>query len=328
MILDNKRIFLAGATGSAGANILEYLLKNYPSTRIRALHRSSPDPKPYYEDPKVEYICSDLTIKEDCRLAVQGCDCVIMAAAYTGGSKFVQSNPLKYVHENYLMNINLLTAVIDQNIQRAVWLTSSSLYQPVQKNIKEDELDYLKDPPPIHFGFGWFGRFFEKYCRFRHQMHGTEILIARVSNIYGYYSRFDEERSNFIPALIKKAVNQIDPYEVWGSPDIVRDVVYAEDVAKAAMAMLEREEVKFDIFNIGTGGSATVKDAVNYALEAAGHKPSKIIYQRDEQKVRSFTGLDCSKAKEMLGWEPKYSLKEGIDKTTAWWIKNKDSWTR
>lgn len=326
MYLDGKRIFLAGATGLAGTSVLNDILGQYPNTKIRASYYEHT--RPFIQNDRVDYVFCDLKSLEDCRRAVKGCDGAIMAAAFSAGAGVLSAARREFAVDNVLINSRLLEAFFLEQVKRIVYVGSAVLYQECGGHIREDELDFTKDPHPAHFGLGWMVRFVEKLCRFWHDRYGMEILIARTANIFGPYAKFDPGGSNFIPAIIRKAVDRIDPFEVWGNPDVTRDVIYAEDFGRAIALMMACDPIKFDVFNIGSGVQTRVGDVVDWALKYAGHRPAKIQYQSDKPVTTPFRALDCSKAKNLLGWETQYKVEEGIEKTTRWWIENKEWWKK
>lgn len=325
MDLNHQTVFLAGSTGLAGSGILRRLLRHFPGTRIRAAYYSHLEP--FVTDPRVEYVRGDLRSEQDTRSMVRGCDCAVMAAAVTGGARMAIERPAAQVNDNLIMNARLLESFRAERVNRVVWIGSASLYQETDGRVREDDLDLNRDPHPAYFGLGWVLRAVEKLCRFWHDQFGLEIVIARASNIYGPYAKFDPETSNFIPAIIRKAVDHMDPFEVWGRPDVTRDVVYVDDLADAAIAMMEHAEIKFGVFNVGAA-AATVETVVQEALKSAGHRPSRIEYQSDRPMTLKSRLLDCSKAADRLGWRPRHSLEEGIRLTTEWWIQNKERWKK
>lgn len=325
MNLNNKTIFLAGATGSVGASITEYILSNYPKTKIRAVYRHI---KPFINHNRIEYVNGDLRLYDDCRRTVKGCDCAIMAASHSGGSKVMSAEPWQFLNDNIIMNAQMLEAFYYENIKRVVYIGTSAVYQEFEGYIKESELDLNKEPSPAYFGYGWLTRFTEKLCRFWHDKTGMETIIVRAANIFGPYANFNPERSYFIPAIIKKAADKMDPFEVWGSPDVTRDVIYCEDFAKAILMMLDNENIKFDIFNIGSGLKTTVGEVVNWALKYAEHKPSKINYDLSQPTTIKFRALDILKAKKILGWQPDHTIEYGIKKTAQWWKENGKTWIK
>ena len=89
--LDDKRVFVAGATGLAGYTILQHILDSCPSVRIRGTCYQNT--RPCVEDARIEYVAADLRHLDDCRRAVRGCDCAIMAAACTGGAWQLKNEP-------------------------------------------------------------------------------------------------------------------------------------------------------------------------------------------------------------------------------------------
>lgn len=326
MYLDHKRVFLAGSTGLAGSSIMNYLLAQYPTTKIRACYHTHT--KPFIQHERVEYVDGDLRSQEDCRRMAQGCDCAIMAAANTGGASVLASRPWTQVNDNVTMNVQMLEAFHFENVTRVVYIGSATLYQEFEGHIKEHELDLNQDPHPAYLGIGWVVRFVEKLCQFWHKESGMEIMIARSANIFGPHAKFDPATSNFIPAIIRKAVENMDPFEVWGSPDVTRDVIYSADFARAIVMMMETDQIAFDTFNIGSGVKTTVAEVVRWALQYARHFPDKITYLSDKPVTIRCRALDCSKTKEMLGWQPQYTIEEGVKKTTRWWIENKAWWKK
>ena len=326
MYLDNKLVFLSGSTGLVGSSVMKYLLDNYPTTRIRASFYEHT--KPFIKHDRVEYVYGDLRLRKDCKRISAGCDCAIMAAANSGGSNVFVSEPWKQIDDNISMCSLQLESFYSQNVKRVVYISSAILYQDLERHIKEDELDLNIDPHTSYFGLGWVLRFVEKLCKFWHDRYGMEILVLRAANIFGPYALFDPQASNFIPALIRKAVDKEDPFEVWGSPDVTRDVIYSEDFARAVVMALDSDEIEFDTFNIGSGVQTSVQDVVGWALKYADHKPSTIRYRSDKPTTNKFRAIDCSKAKERLGWQLECGIEDGIRRTTEWWIKNRSWWTK
>lgn len=325
MYLNNKLIFLAGATGSVGSAILEYLLSNYPAVKIRASYNQT---EPFIKHRSIDYVKGDLRTQDDCRRMIKGCACAIMAASHSGGSKVMTAEPWKFLNDNIIMNVRMLEAFYYENVKRIVYIGTSAVYQEFEGYIKENELDLNKEPSPAYFGYGWLTRFIEKLCKFWHEKTGMEIIVIRAANIYGPYASFDPGRSYFVPAIIRKAVEKMDPFEVWGSPDVTRDVIYSEDFARAVVMLLDNEKIKFDVFNIGSGIKTTVGDVVKWALIYAGHKPEKINYDLTKPTTIKFRALDISKIKNVIGWHPEYTIEEGIKKTVEWRMENKTKWKK
>jgi len=325
MDLNQKKIFVAGATGMVGSAILRDILGYYPQARIRAsCHRI----KPSFLHKQVDYVDGDLKDIQDARRMVRGCDYAIMAAAYTGGAEFVASNNWMHMKENLLINLQMLEAFLLERVKRFIYIGSATLYQESEANIKEQDLDLNKYPNRAYLAFGWAIRFIEQISSFLHQQHGIEAIVIRASNIFGPYARFDPKASNFIPAIIRKAVDRMDPFEVWGTADVARDVIYVDDFARACVMLLENDKYKFDVFNVGSGVKTTVGEVVTWALKYAKHTPHEIKYIENMPTTVKSLILDCSKIRKAIDWQPRYTQEEGIKKTAEWWIENKERWNR
>jgi len=324
-MLKNKKIFLAGSTGQAGTGILKHIVEKSPTTKIRA---SFHETKPFIQHKQVEYVKGDLRSVDDCRKMVKGCDCAIMAASRAGGANFIRTHPWEHMDENLMMNKQMLRAFQLEKIKRVIFIGSAVVYQSFEGSIKEGDMDFNKEPHQAYYGYAWAFRFLEKLCKFLHEKYDMEIITVRAANIFGPYDKFNPDVSNFISALIRKAVDKMDPFEVWGEPDVVRDVIYTDDFARAITMMVDNTDVKFDTFNLGSGVKTSVGDAVNWAIKYSGHKPSEIKWIQNKPTTIKFRALDCSKIKKTFGWEPQTTIEEGIKKTTQWWIENKNWWKR
>ncbi|MGA2477383.1 MAG: NAD(P)-dependent oxidoreductase [Spirochaetia bacterium] len=320
-----RKIFVAGATGLAGSAIVRGLLESAKNLHIRASWNQT---EPFLHDDHVDYVRGDLSSLQDCQRMISGCDSVIMAAARTGGAGELSTRPWLQINQNLAMNATLLQVAAEQEVRRLVMVSTASLYQPFEGFIREEQLDLNADPPNAYMGIGWVARYVEKLCSFWRNHSRMAIGIIRASNIFGPYSRFNKLTSNFIPALIRKATDGMDPYEVWGSPSVTRDVVYVDDFARAVITLFEREDIPWCILNIGSGVRTTVDDVVKWALKAANHFPRAIRYIENGPTTAQFRALDCSKAREMIGWAPQFSVEEGITATSKWWKENRNTWTK
>ena len=325
MELKPCRIVVAGATGLTGAAIVKFILENHPHATVVGTHFAT---SPFFIHPRLTYVRADLSSKDDCRIALDNCDYFIMSARKGAGAGSAKTEPHHQVTENVIMDTTVLEACYLQKVKKVVYISSACVYQEFDGFIREDQLDLNKEPHQAYFGVAWAYRFTEKLCEFWHKKFGMEIIVLRAANVYGPYGKFDPSRSNFIPALIRKAVDRMDPFEVWGTPDVVRDVIYCEDSARAVFDSIFKADIKFDIFNLGTNQKTRVGDVVDFALKAAGHKPTKVVYASDKPTTIPFRALDCGKLRHAAGWNPVFSLEEGIRRTTDWWKGSRETWKK
>lgn len=326
MFLEGKRLLLTGGTGLAGSAVLRAVLATGAEVRVRVPHRSRSGV--FIDDPRVEYVEADLAVAADCSRVSAGCNCAVLAAAQTGGARQTRDRPWSQVTPNLVMDALMLQALREAGTRRVVYVGTASAYQEFSGAIREDQLDWNQDPPAAHFGVGWAKRSAEKLCRFWHDSGEMDILVARLANVYGPYAQFRPDHSHFVAALVRKAVNAEDPFVIWGDPSVGRDILYADDFGKAVVCMLEATEVRFDVFNIGSGRITTVQQVADLALGFSGHRPSRIMYDDAAPGTITYRLLDCAKALNVLGWAPQISSEDGIRRTVEWWRTNRESWQR
>jgi len=306
--LDGRTVFVAGASGLAGSSVVRRLLAASPTVRVRAGRRG--DGGAIIDDPRVEYVQGDLRDDADCRRLVKGCDWAVLTAANTGGAAEAVGEPWRQVTDNIVMDAQVLQALQSEGVRRAIYVSSATVYQEGDAAIAEHDLDWNRDPAPAQFGIGWVKRAAEKLCRFWHEAAGIDIVIARAANIYGPFAKFDAQRANFIPALIRKAVARMDPFEAWGSPEVTRDVLYADDFADGVVALLGATGITFDVFNLGSGRGVTVGEVVETVLRHAGHAPSAITWRGGAPTTARCKVLDCARIEEGDRWRATVDVDE------------------
>lgn len=324
--LDGKTVFVAGAAGLAGSSVVRRLLAASPSVRIRGGRRGPTGC--IINDERVEYAHGDLRNLDDCRRLLRGCDWAVLTAANSGGAAQAANAPWEQVTDNLVMDAQILHAMHLEGVRRAVYVGSATVYQDAEGVLGEDSLDWNQDPVPAQFGVGWAKRSAEKLCHFWHTSTGVEIIVARAANIYGPFAKFDPRTANFIPALVRKAVARMDPFEVWGSPEVSRDVIYSDDFGDGVVALLAATGIAWDVFNLGSGRAVMVGEVVEHALHHAGHQPSEIRWVAGAPTTARVRTLDCTKMAAMTGWRATVPLTEGIRRTVAWWQEENDRWTR
>ena len=144
-------------------------------------------------------------------------------------------------------------------------------------------------------------------------------VVLRPSNIYGPYDKFDLERSHVFGATITKveACPSGGSIVVWGDGSQGRDLLYVGDLMEFVAAVLERQKESYQLYNVGCGHIVTVNELVRTIIAVSG-RDVRMEHDLSQPTVPTSLCLDCSKAREQLGWRPRTSLKEGIEKTLQW----------
>lgn len=321
----NQTILVAGATGLAGRAIVARVLSRFPNARVQGTYHQT---LPYFKHERLTYVQADLTTKRGCQAAVEGCDMAIMAAACTGGANAAMHSPAAQMTDNLAMDALMLNAIYQEGIRRVIYLSSASVYQEFSGFIREEELNWNQDPHGAYIGVGWAKRSAEKICYFWQTKYDMEIIVVRCANIYGPFAKFNREVSNFIPALIVKAVDKMDPFEVWGSPNVERDVIFADDMADAVVSLLNNGQIKSGIYNLGYGKTITVGEVVALVLAHVNHHPSRVEFAKNRPTTIQKRALDCHKIQSDLNWQPMVPIEEGVARTVQWWKKNRKWWNK
>ena len=148
-----------------------------------------------------------------------------------------------------------------------------------------------------------------------------EIALARGTAIYGPNDNFNPKTCHVVPALIKRVLDDENPFVVWGSPGVVRDFLYVKDVVKAALLVLEKGE-SMRPYNVGSGTAITVGEIVDAILKATGKTP-EVCYDETKPTTIPFRMASTERIRTELGFEPDYTFEEGIKETVRWYKANK-----
>lgn len=307
-----KKVLVTGGAGFVGTNLILKLLGK--EALVRATIHKKP---PQIENSKVEFIKANLTKQSDCKKVVEGIDYVFMCAANTSGAAVIEKTPLVHVTPNVIMNSLMLEAAHKANVKKFLFISSNTVYPLTDYAVDEDDVNHTLYEK--YFPVGWMKLFTEKMC----EMYATKIkypmttIVVRPGNIYGPYDDFDWETSHVIPALIRKAVERHDPFEVWGDGKDIKDFIFVEDLVNGLLLAMEKME-KYDPINIGGGKPITIGQVLKATLEAEGYKP-RVVFNTSKPTMIPIRLINISKAKKILDFTPKTSLGEGIKKTVEWY---------
>ena len=311
MFYQDKKVLVAGGSGLIGSHTIEELL--HRGAQVRATIHSK---EPVVKDDRIEYIQCNLTQREDCARVVQDMDYVILCAANTSGAAVMAQNPIAHITANLLINSQILEAACLAGVSRLLFVSSTTVYPAVTYPVKEEE-GFTGEPHPSYFAVGWMKRYIEKLAEFYYQRYGMKIALIRPTNIYGPYDKFDFETSHVLPALMRRAVEKQNPFEVWGDGSAVRDFMYVSDLVEALLLTLENY-AECQPLNIGSGQPVTIKESVELILRVTGN-PATAIYDASKPTTIPFRVVDLTKAETVLGFKAKVSLEEGLKKTIDWY---------
>ena len=308
-----------------GINLLHLLVSSFPNHHFITTDLHS---KPIITTPRITYIKANLKDKQQCQIALSNCKTAILTAALTGGALATHKGIILQLSDNILMDTVLFETLAENKVENIIYFSSATVYQEFSGFIKETDLDLNSPPNLANIAVGLAKRTSESILKYLGQKYNINIVILRCANIFGPYNKFDPATSNFIPALIRKATEKQDPFIIWGSPNVKRDVIFIKDICHAIVTILEQGFSGITTYNVGSGTVHSVQEIANAILQICNYKPSKIEYTQEHLSGANIRALNCSKIKEDIGWECFTNIEDALQITIEWWNSNKSNWKK
>lgn len=312
----NTEILVAGGTGLVGAN-LTFRLRNQGfdvvATRCRSREKIF----------KKNFAQFDFRRFDDCLEATKNKNAVVLCAGYSYGAKENKKNPTGSILPNLQISAGLLEASARNGIRTVILLSSSTVYQPSSFAVHEEQLDLNRAPYSAYSGIGWVNRYLEQLAKLYTHTYGMRVVIFRPSSIYGPFDKFDDERSNVVPALIKRAVRKENPFQVWGSPEVIRDFIFVEDVVDDICSALTNETIPAgEPINVCSAIPMSIAEIVGVILKACDHSP-EVSFDADKPSTIPYRLLDNKKHQRIFGKKKRTTFKDGVAKTIEWYKAQK-----
>ena len=298
----------------------------------------------FIEDKDIELVCVDIKPQEywfqkfdnaknftldlksfDNSLKVtEGVDYIYNFACNMGGMGFIENNKAECML-SVLVNTNMLRASVKNNCKKYYFSSSACVYNGSKQKdtfingLKEEDA-YPADPED---GYGWEKLFSERMCRHFYEDFGLETRVARYHNIYGPQGTFDGGREKAPAALCRKIIlakkNKEKSIDVWGDGEQTRSFLYIDDCLDGTLKLFNGDQR--EVFNIGSEEQVSINQMIEIIEEIANYKVSR-NYQLDKPKGVRGRSSDNTLVEKKLGWKPKLTLKQGLEKTYQW-IENK-----
>ena len=311
-----KNILICGATGFIGRNLVEHYSKN---NKVTAIYNKRPI---NFEHPNVTWKKADLRNPENLKDIFKDIDICMHFAATTTGAKDIVSKPYIHVTDNVVMTSLLMREAYHQGIKHFIFPSCTIMYQKSETALKESDFDPREELQSFYYGAGHTKIYLEKMCEFYSRLSDIKYTAFRHSNIYGPYDKYDLEKSHVTGATITKVMTSKDgKVNVWGSGEEKRDLLYIEDLIDFINKALKKQNNSYELYNVGLGKGIKIKDLVRKVIINSG-KDLEMVHDLSKPTVPTSLFLDCSKAKKELGWKPKHSLDQGLQKTINWYKKN------
>lgn len=307
--MSKKRVMVTGGGGFIGMKVIEELWKR--------------DCEVVYFDviePKLKGIKrvnrGTVLDQYDLASAVRGCDYAVHLAAVLGVQR-TDNNRLETLYINIQGTLNVIEACVKEGVKKFVFSSSSEVYGD-QDTLPLTENNPL-NPKSVYAVSKITG---EQYLQAYSDMYGIQYNIVRFFNVYGEY-----QREEFVlPRFVQRVVNNEAPI-IYGDGEQVRSFCYVEDAARGLVDAL-LTETNGEVFNIGNDREPiSMKDLANKVIELSGKSliPDFVSYeQSDRESSREISKrIPCiKKAKSLLGYEPTFSLEQGLKRMLTFYEHN------
>ena len=326
MTLEKKsKILVTGGAGMIGSNLVKKLVdKEYNVFVADNLWRGKREyllsNKGLLIVPEQNFFEVDLRNFENCLMVTKGMDLVIHLADIVAGINYVFSNENTVYRSNILINTNTLQACIDNKVKKYIYAGTACSY-PKSKQSKLNPPPFVEDdvyPAEPESAYGWSKLMGEYEAELAYKSGLIDLEILRLHNVYGSPAELDPSKSQVIPALCKKTIEQKNhEISVWGSGKQKRAFVHVDDVVDGFIKAINKTSKYSGVIQLGPNYSTSIAEIAE-KIVLLSNKKIQINFDKSKPEGDFDRMADNSKAKKFLNWVPSISLDIGLKKVYNW----------
>ena len=248
---------------------------------------------------------------------------VFLASSRSGGIAANQKFAAEFIYSNLESQNNIIHAAYKYGVKKLIFFASSCIYpkecsQPIKEEfLLTGPLESTSEPYSVAKIAGI------KLCQAYKKQYGFNAIVAVPATIYGPGSDADMETAHVIGALIGKFAKAVAAKEeevvVWGTGKPHREFIFADDFVDASLFLTEKYNDN-ELINIGCGNDVSIRELASVIQEISGFK-GKVNFDKTKPDGTMRKLLDNGRITK-LGWKARISLKEGVEKTYHWFLKN------
>jgi len=313
-----EKILVTGGAGFIGSHIVDKLMEEgFDVTIIDNLDTGRIENTAHHKNKEnFHFIKGDIRDLDLVKKAMKGVDAVFHEAALASVTLSVK-DPIISNDINVGGTVNLLKASSDFGVKRFIFASSAATYGDTNSPIKkEDAIPNPKSPYAVSKLAA------EKYALVFHGAYGLETVSLRYFNVYGPRQSFDIQGAygGAITIFTNRLAKNMSPI-IYGDGKQTRDFVYINDVVNANMLALNSKNAAGEVFNVGTGRSISVNQVAEVLKDLMNKKDLKTFYSDPRPTDIRHGYADISKAQNILGYAPKFSIKDGLRELVNWYTK-------
>lgn len=304
--LAGKRIVVTGGAGFIGSAVVEALVRRGVDRQDIVVPRSA---------------SCDLRVADHARRVMDGCHVVLHLAARTGGIPFSRSHPASQYYDCALMNLHVLEAARLARVEQVVAIGTLLAYPASAASPLREEALYDGKIAPTHLGIGMSKRDLALMGEMYHEEYGMNVSVVLSANAYGPRDRFEPAVAHVIPATIVKCYEGLKELVVWGDGTPTRDFLYVDDVAEGLVAAAEMLR-GYHVLNLASGREVSIGELVRTIARLTEFQ-GEIQFDASKGGGDPKRGASIERAKQLLRFAPQVSLEEGLQRTIAWFVSQR-----
>jgi UDP-glucose 4-epimerase len=320
---DGEQVLVTGGASFIGSHLVEDLVMAGGDVRVADDFSSGTNGNLASVEDEIEVLEGNLKHRAFADEATTDVDTVFHLAADHGGRGYISNYPANCATNMALDNI-VFEAAAENGVERITFASSACTYptdiQQERRRLHEDMVSFdERGGAYADETYGWAKLMGELSLQAHHEQYGIDASAVRIFTAYGPR----ENETHAIIALIAKAYAGQTPYQVWGDGKQTRNFTYVADITRA-LRLAAKNVTDATAVNAGTSEYISINEATEAIFEGLDWHPEEIDYMTDKPVGVRHRAADTSRAEELLGWEPEYTLEEGIDDTLDWYVANRD----
>ncbi len=321
MSLKNKKIFMTGGAGFIGTVLIGRLIEDNEIVVYDTLQRNALKKTDLLNHPNLTLVQGNILDREELKDAIKYSNIVIHLAAIAGIDTVIKS-PTTTMKVNMIGTYNVLeaTRTLD-NVERFVDFSTSEVYGSYAYKLEERDTTTMGAVGEARWTYAISKLAGEHLAHSYHKEFDLPVVSLRPFNIYGHGQVGEGAIHVFVTQAIKN-----EEIQIHGDGDQIRSWCYMDDIADAILLCLEKKEAIGEVFNIGNPkGTITILSLAQKIINLCGSK-SRIVFVPKHHVDVELRIPHIEKAKEILGYEPKIDLDEGLRRTIDYYrVKQNDT---
>ncbi len=309
-----RRVFVAGHRGMVGSALVRRVQED-AGVELLTANRDELD---LTNQQSVQQFLGDHRIDE-----------VYVAAAKVGGIHANDAYPADFIHDNLMIQTNLIGGAHAVGVDRLLFLGSSCIYpksapQPMSEEVLlTGPLEPTNEPYAIAKIAGI------KLCESYNRQHGRDYRSLMPTNLYGPGDNFHPENSHVLPALMRRfheaQADRLEQVTIWGTGTPRREFMHVDDLASAAVHVMSLSKTSYDEVvpqrishvNVGTGEDLSIAELAQAVATTTGYE-GQLVFDTSKPDGTPRKLLDVSRLAR-LGWRARIGLQEGLESTYRWY---------